>query len=336
MKHSPIGVVFLLIAGGLVVLLERDLDSRVPTESAAQADWRQSKIVFDSERDGDQEIYVMNPDGSNQQRLTHRKGPDRHPAWSPDRKRIAFASDRDRTVTLYVMNADGSNVTRLTRSTGTHDAAWSPEWSPDGKRILFQSDRDGNEEDIYVMDADGSNVRRLTHTPGTGKFSSDQAWSPDGNWIAFDSNRDGNVEIYVMSSDGSNVKRLTDTPGRNAHSYKPHWSPDGKQIVFGSTRDRSSATWVEVVEIYVMNSDGSNVRRLTQSTDKGDTSSDPRWSPDGKKIAFLSGPGTKHRDSSKTRMAQWLESRDIYVMNADGSNVRRLTFTKGHNAHPDW
>jgi len=293
----------------------------------AQEPVRQSKIVFDSNRDGDEEIYVMNPDGSNQQRLTNSKGADRHPAWSPDRKRIAFTSARDGKAAIFAMDPDGSNVTRLTKSDDEHEA-WSPEWSPDGERILFQSPRDGNDEDIFAMDANGSNVQRLTNTPGSGKFSSDQAWSPDGNWIAFDSNRNGNVEIYVMASDGSNQKRLTDTPGTaaNRHSYKPEWSPDGKQFVFGSTRGRTSDNWVEVVEIYMMDTNGSNVRRLTHTTDKGFSSSDAKWSPDGKQIAFLSSvPG-----------ATWSASREIYVMDADGSNVRRLTFNEAYDRHHDW
>ena len=185
------------------------------------------------------------------------------------------------------------------------------------------------------MDADGSNVHRLTHTPGSGKFSSDQDWSPDGNWIAFDSNRNGNEEIYVMSSDGSNVKRLTDTPGKH-HSYNPQWSPDGKRIAFSSTRDGSSDNVFESVEIYTMDTDGSNVRRLTHATDEGYTSSDAKWSPDGKKIAFLSGPGAKSRHCYKSRRTRWGKSQEIYVMDADGSNVRRLTFNKASDAHPDW
>lgn len=301
----------------------------VRTQNAEEADPRQWKIVFDSERDGDQEIYLMNADGSNQQRLTNRKGKDRHPAWSLDGKRIAFASDRDGNMTIFVMDPDGSNVARLTKSAGKDDDAWSPEWSPDGKRILFESDRAGNKEDIYVMDADGSNVRRLTRTPGSGKFSSDPAWSPDGNWIAFNSNRSGKQEIYVMSSDGSNQKQLTDTPGKNAVSYKPDWSPDGKRISFSSTRDGSSDNLFDTVEIYTMDADGSNVQRLTRATDKGNTSSDAKWSPDGKKIAFLSGPRAKS-------WTQWLETREIYMMDADGSNSRRLTFNQAADGHHDW
>jgi len=305
----------------------------------AQQPVGQSKIVFDSARDGDEEIYVMNPDGSDPQRLTNSKGPDRHPAWSPDRKTIAFTSGRDGKAAIFAMDADGSNVRRLT-NVAEENETWSPRWSPDGKQMLFQSPRDGNQEDIFLMDADGSNVRRLTYTPGAGRFSSDQAWSPDGKWIAFDSNREGNVEIYVMAADGSNQKRLTDTPGaaESRQSYKPEWSPNGKRFAFGSTRGRTAADddWPEIVEIYTMDTDGSNVRRLTRSTDKGESSSDPKWSPDGKKIAFLSGSGTHIGEGKNRPLNQWRDSREIYVMDAGGANVQRLTFNEVYDRHHDW
>ncbi len=311
-------------------------------------DWRQSKIVFDSERDGNFEIYVMNADGSNQQRLTSWERGDQFPAWSPDGKRITFTSwgrEDGLRAAIFAMDPDGSNVTRLSKLIGKEDAprfpgdqALAARWSPDGKRILFESDRDGNASDIFVMDADGSNVQRLTTAPGSGKFSSDYDWSPDGNWIVFDSNRDGNTRIYVMAADGSDVKRLTDTPGGN-----PTWSPDGKRIIFGSTGDRSSDNWGEVLELYVMDADGSNVRRLTYTTDKGESSSHGIWSSDGRKIAFLSGSSAKIRAGGEGRQLpaghvspQWWGSREIYVMDADGSNVQRLTFNDAFDGHPRW
>ena len=315
------------------------LSSLVVSLVTAQQSARVGRIVFDSARDGDEEIYAMNPDGSNQQRLTSSKGPDRHPAWSPDRKTIAFTSGRDGKAAIFAMDADGSNVRRLTK-VGEENEVWSPTWSPQGKQILFQSPRNGNEEDIFVMDADGSNVRRLTQTPGSGKYSSNQTWSPDGKWIAFDSNREGNIEIYVMSADGSNQKRLTATTGTaaNRSSSKPNWSPDGKRLAFSSTRGRSADhdNWVEIQEIYTMNTDGSNVQRLTHTTDKGESSSDAEWSPDVKKIAFLSGSGVKIKDGEKSRGTQWRDSREIYVMDADGSHVQRLTFNEVYDRHHDW
>jgi len=224
------------------------------------------KIAFSSEREGHVEIYVMDPDGSNPQRLTRTLtgGKDSAgPNWSPDGKRIVFASNRDRDISdqaenrelydIYAMDSDGSNVTRLTYSGGF--GSDNPDWSPDGNQIAIDSRPDPNaNREIYLMGADGSNVRRLTNT----RFESSHAvWSPDGKRIAFQSNRDGNMGIYVMDADGFHVQRITNTP--IGQSLNPVWSPDGKQIAFGSTRDGN-------MQIYVVSSDGSDLRRLTSNT----------------------------------------------------------------------
>jgi len=254
-------------------------------------------IAFVSARDGNQEIYVMNADGSGVSRLTNTPATDIDPAWSPDGRRIAFASDGDRThriYDIYVMNADGSGVTRLTNDPVT---AWGPAWSPDGTKIAFESYRDGNGE-IYVMNPDGSAVTNLTHDPADDAWP---AWSPDGAKIAF-SCRVGPTlsrDIYVMNADGTGVKNLTNNP---ADDYTPAWSPDGSRIAFASDRDEYYG------EIYVMNADGSGVTRLTIHPLEDLT---PAWSPDGSKIAFA-----RENESYKD---------EIYVMSPDGSGVTRLS-----------
>ena len=150
-----------------------------------------TQIAFQSYRDGDWNIYVMDADGSNLRQLTRRRFVVWNPSWSPDGTQIAFQSRRDENTEIYVMDADGSNSRRLTN----HNAEdGSPSWSPDGTQIAFQSRRDGNDE-IYVMDADGSNLRRLTSHSGTDRYPS---WSPDGTQIAFQSYRDGDWNIYVL------------------------------------------------------------------------------------------------------------------------------------------
>ncbi|HEU4698407.1 MAG TPA: Ig-like domain-containing protein [Gemmatimonadales bacterium] len=172
-----------------------------------------SRLAFQTDRDGNSEIYVMNADGSGLVRLTDDPAMDQHPAWSPDGSRIAFTTDRDGSWEIYVMNADGSGVVRLTRNTSI-DA--QPAWSPDGSRIAFQSQRDGNSE-IYVMDADGANPVRLTNDPA---YDLGPAWSPDGSRIAFQ--RGGNP--YVMNADGSGAAQIAFGGGG------PAWSPDGSRL----------------------------------------------------------------------------------------------------------
>ncbi len=189
------------------------------------------------------------------------------------------------------------------------------------RRIIFDSDRDGN-TGVYAMDPDGANPQRLTD----GKQAGLPAWSPDGKKVAFGSNREGHFEIYVMDLDGSRLQRLTYTAREN--SGNPAWSPDGKRIAFDSSWDHPGfpTKWEEGTEIYVMDSDGRNVQRLSNTT--GVANLGPVWSPDGKRIVFMST-----RDSLAER---WPQSAELYVMGSNGANVRRLTFNRAFDAHPGW
>ncbi|MBI1926910.1 sigma-70 family RNA polymerase sigma factor [Candidatus Poribacteria bacterium] len=270
-------------------------------QPAAQAQLADMKIAFFSNRDGNEEIYVMDADGKNPTNLTRHPAVDAGPSWSPDGTKIAFWSDRDGNDEIYVMDADGKNPTNLTR----HPAVdRSPSWSPDGTKIAFHSDRDGN-YDIYVMDADGKNQVNLTRHPAEDRSSS---WSPDGTKIAFWSRRDGNPESYVMDADGKNPTNLTRHPAVDAG---PSWSPDGTKIAFHSNRDGNR-------EIYVMDADGKNPVNLTRHPAEDWF---PFWSPDGTKIAFSS-----FRDGNE----------EIYVMDADGKNPVNLTRHPADDAIPVW
>ena len=165
-------------------------------------------------------------------------------------------------------------------------------------RLVYASWQDGGHH-IYVINSNGASATRLTRT-GT---NTDPAWSPDGSSIAF--TRDG--DIYVMDADGSNVRRLTTDAEQD---YQPAWSADGSRIAFVRERTRTS-------DLYVMNADGSNERPLTSLFTS--VNREPAWSPDGRKIAFSSDR----------------EGLSIYVMNADGTGVVRLT-TGGRDESPAW
>src|SRR5215217_204165 len=182
-------------------------------------------IAFTSIRDGNDEIYKMNEDGSNQTNLTNNAASDTQPEVSPDGTKIAFVSTRDKgglNPDIYVMNADGSDQRNITSHIDSEKPApdTMPTWSPDGSKIAFQSNRDGNME-IYTMDAaTGGELENLTKNPAR---DVDPAWSPDGVTIAFDTNRDGNSEIYFMDSHGHNPYNLSGNP---AADFGVSWAPD--------------------------------------------------------------------------------------------------------------
>lgn len=276
---------FTLLAFALLVI------SCAPRVQAANGPLN-GKIVFESERDGNKEIYTMSTNGFGQVNISNNPALDVNPSWSPDGTKIAFNSDRDGNPEIYVMNADGSNVTRLT-FLGPTDG--SPSWSPDGTKIAFQTNRAGVQNfEIFVMNADGTNQTRLTNSAGNDLHP---RWSPDGRQIIFDSLRDGNAEIYVMDSDGTNQTRLTNN---TVSDQIPSFSPDGTQILF--QRHVNSTT----AQILLMNVNGIRPRQLTTTG----ANFSPAFSPDGTKISFQSS-----RDGNP----------EIYTMDADGSNEVRLT-----------
>ncbi len=259
-------------------------------------------IAYATDRDGNVEIYRLDPDGT-RTNLTNSLAEDTDPAWSFDGSRIAFTSSRDGNAEIYVMNMDGSDVRRVTTDTDVIADDGEPAWTPDG-RIIFVTNRDGNNE-IYIINADGSGMANLTLSPANDVAP---AVSPDGSRVVFMSDRDGNNDLYVLSLGDGSVVNITNHPGLDA---SPSWTPDGR-ILFVSDRDTAFA------QIYVMDADGSNVIRLS---DGSNADISPAMTPDGSQIAFV---------SQREGFPQ------IYIMNANGTNVVKLSDGSVAESVPAW
>ncbi|MCI0708379.1 MAG: hypothetical protein L0Y80_12945 [Ignavibacteriae bacterium] len=198
-----------------------------------------NKILFTSSRNGEQQLYAMNPDGSDARQLT--TGPYWHyiARWSPDTRRIVSLTNENITtacVQMVVQNVDGTSR-QLIGCGGFMD------WSPDGKKIVFafspRAELGDRTRSIYVINADGTGLEQLTDSLGIRDDT--PSWSPDGQTIAFSSNRDYYPdaqlwsEIYLMDADGSNQRRLTYTD--SLINGTPAWSPDGNSIAFTSNAE---------------------------------------------------------------------------------------------------
>jgi hypothetical protein len=263
-----------------------------PTPIGTPSPSNKRKIAFSSNRDGNDEIFVMDEDGTGVRRLTNTLASEWAPSWSPDGTRLTFISDRDGRKGIYLMNSDGTNVTKLPNVEG-EDPVWSPSgnriaftgysdiyvvnvdggallnvnndpqsdfgaaWSPDGNRLAFTSIRDNGSNGVYVVNLDGTGIRRVVDGRGP-------AWSPDGTRIAYE----GGQSIYVVNDDGTGKKFLSGGRPFN-YDVSPAWSADSARIAFASNRDGN-------FQIYVMNSDGSGQTRLTNN---GAHESSPVWQP---------------------------------------------------------
>ena len=270
-----------------------------PSPVTASAEGR---IAFASDRDGDLEVYVMDPDGSDVTRLTDNTVEDTFPYFSRDGSKIVFCSARDGgQPEIYVMNADGSNQIRLTNNSFREEG---PAFSPDGTKIVFTSTQFGN-DDVLMMNVDGTGLTNITNDV---ELDNKPVFRPDGSQIVYERLvQPFSLEIWVVNPDGTGKMQL----GSVTFIFWPDCSPDGLKIAvsIGITGG-----------IGVMNADGTNFNQITQGG--GDYAAS--FSPDSSKIAFV------------RTLLNPLENREIFIVNIDGSSPVNITNNPARDDFPSW
>ena len=258
------------------------------------------KIAFVSNRTGNKEIYLMDYDGYNVQRLTRNGSINLNPDFSPNGREIIYTSYKRKNPNLYRRELFTGTEALISARRGVNITG---AYSPDGKRIALTMSKDGNSE-IYLIDTSGKQLARLTNNQA---IDVSPAWSPDGSHIAFTSDRLGRPQIFVMKADGGDLHRLT-TSG--AYNDRPRWSPKGDRILYCRMEGNG-------FHIYAINPDSSGDTRLTSEG----SNEHPRWSPDGRFITFSSKRGGKEA---------------IYLMRADGSGQTKVSRGNAGDSHPTW
>ena len=265
-------IIFLLICGGVFRVL-----AKAPTTP---------KILFTSTRDGNREVYMMNPDGSQQVNLTQHPASDLNAVWSPTGEQILFVSDRGgkRVGDLYLMNPDGSNAHRVFKR---KIRAWrrSPTWSPDGKRFVYlYEDWDREEFGLYLGTFGEEDAELLP-------YGQSATWSPDGSEIAcIVSHQFGSRLTFISVDTRDREQPLPDKV--LLWQSSPSWSAAGDRLAISGNKHPIPAildrdlheAWNDKFTVFIVNRDGTGLRQLVEEA--GPEARWPALSPDGSQVLY--------------------------------------------------
>ncbi len=259
----------------------------------------ESKIIYVEDRGIAKELIIMDFDGNNQKKLTHKGLVNIFPTFLDSNTLLWTSFQRGKPDIYKGFISSGSfSIFIYSRFIET-----SPAVSLITDKIVYASSKKGN-LDIYTCDRNGKNKKQLTFKRS---IDTSPCWSPNGYQIAFTSDRTGQPQIYVMDADGVNTHRVT---FEGSYQDSPAWSPKGDKIAYSSLHKGK-------FDIWTVNPNGSECKRVTTYPGNNEY---PTWAPDGSHIAFVSG-----RDGKS----------DIYCVRPDGTGLKQIT-RSGNAKMPDW
>ena len=267
-----------------------------------------AKIMFGTYRDGNRELYLMNPDGSEEVNITNHRADDVSGTWSPTGDQILFASNRDQGEgwDLYLMDADGKNVRPVFEKSAVRS---TPTWSPDGKQIAYMRTI-GGVWYVYIATSEGKNEERLA-------IGGSPAWSPDGSEIAYVVSVDPErLNIYIFNLQTRKQKHFF-PPDDVSTAREPDWSPDGNKLAFMWHQKRPQ----DEGEIYTLNRDGTSLQELVREPGVGAAA--PVWSPRGDALVY------------RGRLKQ-IRQTHVFKITLGGREVEQLTDISIWNVPDDW
>ena len=268
-----------------------------------------AKILFGASREGNRDLYLMNPDGSEQINITNHRADDIYGAWSPTGEQILFASDRDEWYDLYLMDADGQNVRRVFGKSAHRE---TPTWSPDGKQIAYTR-REQGKWFIYIASIDSEKEERVA-------IGGAPAWSPNGTEIAFITGARERKQLSVLNLRTRKENILF--PPKATPSWIgsiPVWSSTGDRIAFSWLHRVPLKDFVETETIYIVNRDGTGLLQIIEEADQRAT--DPAWAPRGDELLY----------------SRWKQgTKQIFKIALNGGQPKQLTHLGIWNTPSDW